>query len=292
MDHRILIAAAVGLVLVAVGGFYFALSKRPHQFVAPPVQTAADRPAAPGQAAQYQPARNQPAQSQAVPGPAPPRPTATAETIEAEIAKSGQPELQALLKQHFADEYKELVEIAVRRRNEGVSDEVFAQELFERFQQIMRSKLKFAAAASMPMIDDLAANEANLFRALGTEGASACLRVLGKDRTPGPTSLPDNIRGLMRLGTLHRFRAIVDGIPKFKPVDPLTPVEIAAFEASLARDGMKFDEVRSGAFLEKEGNEPGRPCLMVEKLYRAIARLADGPRRKIYAGLFFLGRDQ
>jgi hypothetical protein len=55
---------------------------------------------------------------------------------------------------------------------------------------------------------------------------------------------------------------------------------------------MTFDDVRSGSFLDKGGNEPGQPCLMVEKLYRAIARLDEEARRKIYAGLFFLGRDQ
>ena len=77
-----------------------------------------------------------------------------------------------------------------------------------------------------------------------------------------------------------------------KPVDPLTNDELGAFEASLARDSMKFDEVRSGAFLSKAGDEPGKACLMIEKLYLAIARLGEGTRRKIYAGMFFLGRDR
>jgi hypothetical protein len=31
---------------------------------------------------------------------------------------------------------------------------------------------------------------------------------------------------------------------------------------------------------------------MIEKLYQAIARLNEGTRRKIYAGMFFLGRDR
>ena len=31
MDHRILLAAVVGLVLVAFGGFYFALTPRSHE---------------------------------------------------------------------------------------------------------------------------------------------------------------------------------------------------------------------------------------------------------------------
>jgi len=288
MDHRILIAAAVGLVLIACGGFYFALSKGPQEIVAVPVPAAGQRPAAPGRPA----APDRPAQSQAAPGPAAARPKATAASIEAEIAKSGHAELQALLKQHFAEEYKDLIAIAVQRRNEGVSQEAFGQELLERFQQIMRSKLKYAATASMSMIDDLAANEVNLFHALGTDGTGFCLRVLGTDNTPSPAPLPENIRQLMRLGTLYRFRAIVDGTPKFKPVESLTPEEITAFEASLAQVGLKFEEVRSGAFLDKEGNAPGKPCLMVEKLYRAIARLGEAPRRKIYSGLFFLGRDR
>lgn len=297
MDHRILIAAAVGLVVIAFGGFYFALSKRSHEFAAPPVQATAQRPGAPDQAAKSGAPKsgaikNGAAKSGAVQGSTAPARKVTAADIEAEIARSGHAELQALLKEHFADDYKDLIAIAARRRNEGISDEVFGQELFERFQDIMRSKLKYAATASTSMIDDLAANEVNLFHALGTEGANSCLRVLGKDTTPASTPLPDDIRRLMRLGTLYRFRAIVDGTPKFKSVEPLTADEIKAFEGSLARDGLTFEEVRSGAFLNKEGNEPGKPCLMVEKLYRAVARLAEGPRRKVYAGLFFLGRGQ
>lgn len=282
MDHRILIAAAVGLVLIAFGGFYFALSKRPQGYVAPPGQIAAQPPPVSGQ-----PAKNETAQTPAAPGL-----KATAASIEDEIAKSGHAELQALLKQHFSDEYKELIAIAVRRRNAGESDKQFSEELFERFQDIMRSKLKFAAAASIAIIDALAANEVNLFHALGTEGASYCLRVLGKDNTPATTPMPDDIRRLMRLGTLYRFRAIVDGMPKFKPVEPLTADEIKAFEVSLGQVGLTFEEVRSGAFLNKEGSELGKPCLMVERLYRAVAQLSEAPRRKVYAGLFFLGRDQ
>jgi hypothetical protein len=97
---------------------------------------------------------------------------------------------------------------------------------------------------------------------------------------------------MMRLGTLYRFRAIVEGMANTTPVEPLTNEEMSAFEVSLARDGMKFDEVRSGAFLSKGGDEPGKACLMIEKLYQAIARLGEVTRRKIYAGMFFLGRDR
>jgi hypothetical protein len=97
---------------------------------------------------------------------------------------------------------------------------------------------------------------------------------------------------MMRLGTLYRFQAIVDGLANNRPVDPLTQAELGAFEASLSRDGMRFEDVRTGAFLGKGGNEPGKPCLMIEKLYQSIARLEEGTRRKIYAGMFFLGRDR
>src|SRR5581483_1611301 len=97
---------------------------------------------------------------------------------------------------------------------------------------------------------------------------------------------------MMRLGTLYRFQAIVEGMPKFQPVAALTPDDMKAFESSLAGDGLKFDEIRSGAFLTKSGTEPGKPCLVLETLYRSIARLPDETRRKIYAGMFFLGRDK
>jgi hypothetical protein len=286
MDHRILIAAMLGLVLLAFGGFYFALKPGSHEPVVHPPQTATGTaPAAPNAPAQGSPA--QPAKS-----PATPAAKATAASIEAEIAQAGHAELQALLRKNFAREYNELIAVAVRRRNEGVSDEAFGQELFTHFQDMMRSKLKFAVGASTQMIDSLAANEVNLFHALGTEGPAFCLKVLGKDNRPVQTPLPENISRMMRLGTIYRFRAIVEGMPNFKPIDPLTADEMAAFDTSLARDGLKFDEVRTGAFLSKQGNEPGKPCLMVEKLYLAIARLGEMTRRKLYAGMFFLGRDQ
>ena len=290
MDFRIFIAVAVALVAVAFGGFYFALSSRSHEPLAAtqqrPVRTA-ETPAASGAPAQPPPA--QPAQP--APPPAPPG-KATPESIEAEIAKSDHADLQALLKKHFADDYKALIAVAVDRRNEGASDQVFGQELFARFQDIMRSKLRFAAGASTAMIDRLAANEIALFRALGTEGPTFCLKVLGKDDSPADGQPPESVRRMMRLGTLYRFQAIVEGMSNTKPVEPLTNEELSQFEASLNRDGMRFEEVRSGAFLTKAGDEPGRPCLMIEKLYQSIARLNEGTRRKIYAGMFFLGRDR
>jgi nitrogen fixation-related uncharacterized protein len=292
MDFRILIAVAATLVAVAFGGFYFALSSRQHEPLAasqPRPARTAETPAAAPPAAQP-PAARPTAPAAAPPSPAPAK--ATPESIDAEIAKSDHAELQALLKRYFADDYKALIAVAVDRRNEGVSDQAFGQELFARFQDIMRSKLRFAAGAGTAMIDRLAENEVALFRALGTEGATFCLKVLGKDETPADSQPPESVRRMMRLGTLFRFQAIVEGMSNTKPVDPLTQAELGAFEASLNRDGLRFDEVRSGAFLSKGGDEPGKPCLMIEKLYRSIARLEETTRRKIYAGMFFLGRDR
>ena len=290
MDYRVLIAAVLGLVFVAFGGFYFALSPRSHQPIVPPAKTTP----APGAAAPSTAAPGSVAPSSTAPTPAPAvaPAKATPESIEAEIAKSDHAELQSLLKKNFADDYKDLIAVAVKRRNDGASDHEFGQELFGRFQEIMRSKLKLAVGASTPMIDSLAANEVNLFHALGTEGAPFCLKILGKDDSPSEAPLPDSVKRMMRFGTLYRFQAIVEGTPNTKPIESLSTDEMAAFESSLARDGLKFEEVRSGAFLTKEGNEPGKPCLMVEKLYRAISRLGEGTRRKLYAGMFFLGRDK
>jgi len=298
MDFRVLMAIAFGLVAVAFGGFYFAFGSRSHESLvaqqAPARSGAASTasPAAPGASPQSAAPASSAAQSP-VPEPPPVRPSkATPESIEAEIAKSDHAELQSLLKKNFPDDYKALIAVAVERRNEGASDQVFGQELFARFQEIMRSKLRYAAGASTAMIDQLAANEVALFHALGDEGASFCLKVLGKDETPAETAPPDSVRRMMRLGTLFRFQAIVEGMSNTKPVEPLTNDEMSAFEASLAHDGMKFDEVRSGTFLSKGGDGPGKSCLMIEKLYLAIGRLGEGTRRKIYAGMFFLGRDR
>ena len=217
---------------------------------------------------------------------------ATPASIEAEIALSEHAELQALLKKNFTAEYDELIAVAVRRRNEGVSDQIFGQELAERFEAIMRGKLKYGVGASTPTIDKLAANEASLFHALGTEGAGLCLKMLGKDDTPATAATPESVRQLMRLGTLYRFQAIAEGMPNAKPVEALTTDEMRAFEASLAREGLNFKDVSTGAYLNKASAEPGKPCLTLETLHLAIARLAEGTRRKIYAGMFFLGRDK
>ena len=165
---------------------------------------------------------------------------ATPASIEAEIALSEHADLQALLKKSFTAEYDELIAVAVRRRNEGVSDQIFGQELAERFQAVMRGKLKYGVGASTPTIDKLAANEASLFHALGTEGAGLCLKMLGKDDTPATTATPESVRQLMRLGTLYRFQAIAEGMPDAKPVAALTADEMRAFESSLAREGLNF----------------------------------------------------
>ena len=142
---------------------------------------------------------------------------ATPASIEAEIALSEHAELQALLKKNFTAEYNEMIAVAVRRRNEGVVESrSSAQELAERFQAIMRGKLKYGVGASTPTIDKLAANEASLFHALGTEGAGFCLKMLGKDDTPGDRAAAGKRPALMRLGTLYRFQAIAEGMPQRK----------------------------------------------------------------------------
>ena len=98
---------------------------------------------------------------------------------------------------------------------------------------------------------------------------------------------------MMRLGTLYRFQAIVEGMPNAKPVEALTTEEMRRVRGKRStRDGLKFKDVSTGAFLTKAGAEPGKPCLTLETLHQAIARLPEGTRRKIYAGMFFLGRDK
>jgi hypothetical protein len=298
MDSRIPIALTVALVLLAVGGFYFALGPRSVDVVIPPPPPVAGAPSSAERAAPAQsvPARPAPPAS-AAPSPAVSAPPtapamATPASIEADIANSENAELQSLLKTNFREEYDQLLVLAAKRRNEGVSGEQFSEELTSRLQDIMRPKLKFAVGAGTPTIDKLAANEAGLFHALGTEAAGFCLKLLGKDDTASAAPPPPSVREMMRLGTLYRFQAIVEGVPSFQAVSALTPDDMRAFEASLASDGLKFDEIRSGAFMTKAGNEPGKPCLMLEKLYLAIARLPEETRRKIYAGMFFLGRDK
>ena len=156
----------------------------------------------------------------------------------------------------------------------------------------MRGKLKFGVGASSATIDKLAANEASLFHALGTEGAGICLKMLGRDNTPATAPPPESVQQLMRLGTLYRFQAIAEGMPNAKPAEALTADEMRAFEASLAREGLNFKDVSTGAYLNNSSAGPGKPCLTLETLHLAIARLAEGTRRKIYAGMFFLGRDK
>ena len=166
MDFRVLLAIAFGLVAVAFGGFYFAFGSRSHESLAvqQPARTMAPgssvSPAAVDAGASRPSAAPQPSASQsALPQtPAVPPGKATPESIEAEIAKSDHSELQALLKKNFTDDYKALISVAVQRRNEGASEQEFGQELFARFQEIMRNKLRYAAGASTAMIDRLAAN--------------------------------------------------------------------------------------------------------------------------------------
>ena len=280
MDPRSLIAAVIGLVLVAFGGFYFALISRSGDAVLPPPKTATPFGAA------------VPAVAPPLPPPPAPPPMATPSSIEAEIALSELAELQALLKKNFSDDYNELITLVTRRRNEGASDRAFDQELAERIQKIMGGRLKYGVWASMPAIDKLAANEARLFHALGTEAARFCRKMLGKDDTPADGPPPESVRQMMQLGTLYRFQAIVEGMTNTKPIDPLTAEEKRAFEGSLAREGLNLRDVNTGAYLNTGDTDPGKPCLTLETLHLAIARLAEGTRRKVYAGMFFIGRDK
>ena len=282
MDSRILIGVVFGLVLVAFGGFYFALSPRSSDVL-------------PGASAPNPVARAPATADSAAPAPLPPPappPMATAASIEAEMALSDQAELLALLKKNFPEEYNKLIETAVRRRNEGASDTQFGQELYAGVQEIMRTKLKYGVGATMPTIDRLAANEASLFHALGTDGARFCMRMLGKDDTPADGPQPDSVRQLMQLGTLYRFQAAVEGLANTKPVDALSAEEMRSFEGSLAREGLNLKEVTTGTYLNAGAGNPGKPCLTLETLHLAIARLPEATRRKIYAGMFFLGRDK
>ena len=64
--------------------------------------------------------------------------------------------------------------------------------------------------------------------------------MLGKDDGAAATATPESVRQLMRLGTLYRFQAIVEGMPAAKPVEALTSDEMRAFEASLAREGPRI----------------------------------------------------
>jgi hypothetical protein len=287
MDLRILIAVVFGLVLLASGGFYFALGPHSTELPLPPAQTAKSQSTAPGA-----PSGTAVPPVVAQPAPPPPPPMATPESIEGEIAQSEHAELMMLVKKNFNAEYNDVIATAVRRRNEGASDQAFGQELAERFQSIMRGKLKFGIGASMATTDKLAANEASLFHALGTEGAGFCLKMLGKDDTPATEAPPESVRRLMQLGTLYRFQAIVEGMAaNAKPVEPLSKEETRVFEASLAREGLNFKDVNTAAYL-KTSLEPGKPCLTLETLHLAIARLPEGTRRKMYTGMFFAGRDK
>jgi hypothetical protein len=218
-------------------------------------------------------------------------PAATPASIEAEIALSEYAEVLALVKRLFAAEYDELMLAAAQRRNEGVSDEVFGRELATGLQKIMRGKLTYGTGASTSMMDRLAANEASLFHALGTDGAAFCHMMLGMDDSPPAGPPPGSVRQLLQLGTLYRFQAIAEGMPDAKPAVPLSKEELRAFETSVVQVGLNFNDVNSGAFL-KAGGGPGKPCLTLETLHLAIAKLAEGTRRKIYAGMFFLGRGQ
>ena len=73
---------------------------------------------------------------------------ATPASIEAEIARIGSRRPAGAAEAHFADEYKELMAFAVDDATRASPTRPFGQEMFARFQEIMRSKLKFAAGAA------------------------------------------------------------------------------------------------------------------------------------------------
>ena len=144
MDHRVVIAAVFALVLVAFGGFYFALSQfysaltrhDPLSASRPVALAARPSPSAAGSEAQAPAAGPSLAAQSSTPATpaAPIEPQkVTFQTIETEIARSDHGDLQKLLKQHFPDEYKDLIEIAVRQRNEGASDLAVGEQMFARF---------------------------------------------------------------------------------------------------------------------------------------------------------------
>jgi hypothetical protein len=276
MDGRLLIGAVLALVVAAFGGFFVALGV--HSDAGPP----------PGMSSSASPMTSVPPPVGAPPPPPTP-PMFTAESVEAEFALSEHADLLAFVKKSFRPDYAELLQQAVSRRNEGVGEQAFGQSLAERIQNVMRGKLKYGAGGSMPTLDRLAANEASLFHALGTEGAPFCLKMLGRDDTPAAGPVPDSVRQLMELGTLYRFQAIAEGMTNTKPVEPLTKDEAKAYETSVVRAGLNFKDVTTGAYL-KAAAEPGKPCLTLETLHLAIAKLPDGVRRKIYASMFFANR--
>ena len=122
-----MIAIVAGLVFVAFGGFYFALAPRTGDVALPQASPTALAPAvAPAPAAQSGgPHHGDEAHIDAAAAPA--AADGDAASIEAEIGLSEHAELQALLKKNFNPEYNELIMVAARRRNEGVSDRCSAR---------------------------------------------------------------------------------------------------------------------------------------------------------------------
>src|ERR1043166_6893037 len=130
MDFRILLAGAFGLIAVAFGGFYFAFGSRSHDTLVmpPPARTAATSPGTNPPPA----GGGTPSQPSSQPQASPPGPPGKATP---ESTRPDQNGLQSLLKKYFAGDYKALIAVAGERRNEGVSDVAFGQELFQRFQR-------------------------------------------------------------------------------------------------------------------------------------------------------------
>ena len=210
MNPRILIAVVVGLVLVAFGGFYFAL--KPHANDRAPAAAAARLP--PAQTATPSSAAAPPV---VVPPPPPPMATAgehrsrdravgtcrAAGAAEEElhrrirrVDRGGRPPAQ---RRRFGSDLRpgtgrtlpgdHAREIEIRRRGEHCRPSTSSPPT--RRACFMRSAPKARAFAS---------------------------RCSARMTAPPITATPESVRQLMRLGTLYRFQAIAEGMPAAKPV--------------------------------------------------------------------------
>ena len=83
-------------------------------------------------------------------------------------------------------------------------------------------------------------------------------RCSARTTRPPATATPESVRQLMRLGTLYRFQAIAEGMPAAKPAAALTSDEMRAFEASLAREGLNFKDVSTGRLSQQRRHRTGK----------------------------------
>ena len=115
------------------------------------------------------------------------------------------PNCRRCSRRNFPDEYKELMELTRQRRNEGVSDDAAGQELFARFQEMMRPQAQIRRRRELA--DDRQARHQR-DRAVPCarhRGHGFCLKVLGDD-TPSASPVARQRAALMPLGTIYRFR--------------------------------------------------------------------------------------